>query len=176
MRGCDAPPKSAKRSTFSHKWAKNGVFVRGLRGEVQKVHFFWSKRSTSLGSRTLPSTPKKIDPGYGPVPKTYKKKKKQKQKQDTHNLTPWHLTSLTQAISTSATKKKNRTRNNGSDFITTHETCMLGLCRIKPYFFLFELSFLLLYFHTLIFYPLLFYLLNFVIGYFRWVVSFLQSN
>ena len=47
-RGCD--PKSAKRSILPTKWAKNGVFVGGLRGMrfkkstfwVQKVHFWGS--------------------------------------------------------------------------------------------------------------------------------------
>ena len=48
-------PKSGKRSTFGHKWAKNGVFVGGLRG----LRF---KKSTFGGVQHLP----RFDPGYRP--------------------------------------------------------------------------------------------------------------
>ena len=53
--GCDAPPppKSAKRSTFSHKVGQKWGFCRRVRGgEVQKSPLFGSKRSTFSGFRT----------------------------------------------------------------------------------------------------------------------------
>ena len=49
--GCDTPPKSAKRSTFSHKIGQNGG-QEGMRvkmGEVQKVHFWGPKGPLFLG-------------------------------------------------------------------------------------------------------------------------------
>ena len=60
--GCDAPPKSAKRSTFSHImgqklgfwWRVKGVRFKKSTFWVQKVHFFGVPH------------PSKIDPGYGP--------------------------------------------------------------------------------------------------------------
>ena len=55
-RGCDPLPKSAKRSTIATEWAKNGVFVGGLRGWGSKSPLFGSKRSTFGG----PTSPKSI--------------------------------------------------------------------------------------------------------------------
>ena len=52
-RGCDAPPKSAKRSTFSHKVYQKLGFCRRVKGGWgSKSLLFGSKRSTFLGSRT----------------------------------------------------------------------------------------------------------------------------
>ena len=52
------PPKSAKRSTFSHKVdRKNGGFGRRLKGECSKSPLLGSKRSRFGGSRTLPPPP-----------------------------------------------------------------------------------------------------------------------
>ena len=43
-RGCDAPPKSAKRSTFSHKVGQKWGFCRRVRGvRFKKVHFLGPK-------------------------------------------------------------------------------------------------------------------------------------
>ena len=61
--GAMHPPKSAKRSTFSHKMGQKWGFCRRVKGVrfkksslwVQKVHFFG-----------VPHPPK-IDPGYGPA-------------------------------------------------------------------------------------------------------------
>ena len=53
--GATYHPKSAKRSCFPQKlpkWPQNGGFVQGLRGQVQKVHF-WGPKGL-LGSRTSP--------------------------------------------------------------------------------------------------------------------------
>ena len=69
-KGCNAPPKSAKRSTFSHKMGQKWGFCRRVKGsEVQKSKYplFGFKRSTFLGSCTP-----QIDPGYGPE-KKYRK-------------------------------------------------------------------------------------------------------
>ena len=63
-RGYDAPPKSAKRSTFSHKVGQKWGFCRRVRGvRFKKIHFFGPK-GPLFGGPTLP--PKKINPGYGP--------------------------------------------------------------------------------------------------------------
>ena len=61
-RGCNAPPKSAKRSTFSHKVGQKWGFCRRVWGWGSESPLFGSKRSTFWGFRTPP----KIDPGYGP--------------------------------------------------------------------------------------------------------------
>ena len=67
VRGCDAPPKSAKRSTFSHKVGQKWGFCRRVKGgEVQKVHFLGSKGPLFWGPVPPPPPKKKIDPGYGP--------------------------------------------------------------------------------------------------------------
>ena len=61
-RGVTYPPKSAKRSTFSHQMGKKwGVCKRVKGGEVQKVHFLGPK-GPHFGGFCTP----KIDPGYGP--------------------------------------------------------------------------------------------------------------
>ena len=61
--GCDAPPPNLpKGPLLVTKWAKNGIFVRGLRGEVQKVHF-WGPKGSHFGVPHLP----KIDSKYGPA-------------------------------------------------------------------------------------------------------------
>ena len=58
-----APPKSAKRSTFSHKVGQKWGFCRRVRGvRFKKVHFLGPK-GPLLG---VPHPPK-IDPGYGPA-------------------------------------------------------------------------------------------------------------
>ena len=56
--------KSEKNHNFN-----NGVFVGGLRGEVQNVHSL-SPKGPLLGSGN-PSPPPQIDPGYGPGCKYY---------------------------------------------------------------------------------------------------------
>ena len=62
--GCDAPPpKSAKRSTFSHKMGQKWGFCRRVRGvRFKKVHFLGPKGPLFGGP-----APPKIDPGYGPA-------------------------------------------------------------------------------------------------------------
>ena len=63
--GCDAPPKSAKRSTFSHKVGQKWGFCRRVRGvRFKKVHFLGPKGPLFWGPAPPPK--KKIDPGYGP--------------------------------------------------------------------------------------------------------------
>ena len=49
-----APPNLPKRPLLATKWAKNGVFVRVLRGWGSKSPLFESKRSTFLGSQPPP--------------------------------------------------------------------------------------------------------------------------
>ena len=56
VQGVRCTPKSAKRSTLSTKWAKNGVFVGGLRGWGLKSPLFGSKRSTFGGPAPPQST------------------------------------------------------------------------------------------------------------------------
>ena len=63
---CDAPPPHphlSKGPLLATKWAKNEVFVGGLRGWGSKNPLFGSERSTFWGSCTPHN---KINPGYGP--------------------------------------------------------------------------------------------------------------
>ena len=62
-RGCDAPPKSAKRSTFSHKMGQKWGFCSGVEGVRFKKFTFWIQKVPFFG---VPHPPK-IDPGYGPA-------------------------------------------------------------------------------------------------------------
>ena len=59
--GATHPQNLPKGPLLVTKWAKNGVFVRELRGWGSKSTLFGSKRSTFWGSCTP-----KIDPGYEP--------------------------------------------------------------------------------------------------------------
>ena len=56
---CATHPKSAKRSTFSHKMGQNRVFAGGSRWWGSKSPLLESKRSIFWSP-----TPLKIDPGY----------------------------------------------------------------------------------------------------------------
>ena len=61
-RGCDAPPKSVKRSTFCNKVGQKWGFCRRVKGvRFKKVHF-WVQKVHFFGILHLP----KINPGYGP--------------------------------------------------------------------------------------------------------------
>ena len=51
MQGVRRTPKSAKRSTFSNKMGKNGVFVIGLRGDGTQI-----KKSTHFGGSAPPKS------------------------------------------------------------------------------------------------------------------------
>ena len=59
----NAPPKSAKRSTFSHKMGQKWGLCRRVKGgEVQKVHFLGPSGPFFGGP-----APPIINPGYGPA-------------------------------------------------------------------------------------------------------------
>ena len=62
-RGCDAPPKSAKRSTFSQKGGQTWVFCIRIKGVRFKKSTFWVQKVHILGIPHL----SKIDPGDGPA-------------------------------------------------------------------------------------------------------------
>ena len=57
MQGVWRTPQSAKRSILVTKWARNGVFVRGLRGLMFKKSTFWVQKVHILG---VPHPPKKL--------------------------------------------------------------------------------------------------------------------
>ena len=64
VRGCDAPPpKSAKRSAFSHKVAQKWGFCRRVKGVKSKKSTFRVQKVHLLGVSHLPT----INPGYGPA-------------------------------------------------------------------------------------------------------------
>ena len=64
QRGCGGgmyPPNLPKGPLLATKWAKNEVFIGGLRGVRFKKSIFFYPKGSFLGSCTP-----QIDPGYGP--------------------------------------------------------------------------------------------------------------
>ena len=54
--GCDAPSKSVKRPTFSHKMGQKCGLCKRVKGMRFKKSTFWG-----------PTPPPQINPGYGPA-------------------------------------------------------------------------------------------------------------